>query len=139
VKPPASQHGRPKRFTSSSYSDNEEDEGKIDEDEHKAFWDECEQVAKKTPAPTKAPVVSRSGGGSASSGMAGSTSKNGGDRGRRKADKNEVSKCSRELEPVLFISAKYKLGGRGGEFNNTILRNKVHTFLQIWSHCLMKS
>ena len=104
VKLPTSQHGRTKKYVSSSYSDDDDDddEGKIDdEDEHKAFWDECEQVAKKNPAPSKAAVATRPGGGNGSSGMGGSTSKSGGDRGRKKTDKNEVSDRHREFAEIL--------------------------------------
>lgn len=69
------------RVRSLSYNTASEDK---DDEEGKAFWDECDLVAKKNPAPSRG-VTKTSGGG----GGSGSGEKE--DRGKRKGtDKEEV-------------------------------------------------
>ena len=75
--PPQSRSSKP---IPSSFSDNEEEEEEEEEEEQHAFWDECEQVAKKNPAPSKG--ITKAGGGPGK----------GNDRGKKNVGKDEVKK-----------------------------------------------
>lgn len=82
-------HGRTNKFVSPSYSDDEDDDDLVeDDDEQRAFWDECDQVAKKNPAPARAETKTAGSAAGSVGGAEGSTK--GGEKGKKKADKNEV-------------------------------------------------